>query len=146
MILEQNQIGPEQSGLAQDGQRLDFQAPRHPVEDVIQLARVLSPPYDQGAVRILFDLPLQLPVVALRTIPRRYELEQEASDGSRRRREIVVDPVHVAATEQKVSDGPHPRNPIVPAPPAAKNRGSYFAGVRASIGPKRSRNLWSAAG
>ena len=46
IILEQNQVGPEQPGLAQDGQRLDSQAPRHPVKDVIQLARVLSSPYD----------------------------------------------------------------------------------------------------
>ena len=59
IILEQNQIVMDQSGLAQDRQRLNPQAPRHPVEDVIQLARVLSPPYDEGAIRILFDLPSQ---------------------------------------------------------------------------------------
>jgi hypothetical protein len=71
------------------------------VEDVIQLARVFSLPNDESAIRILFDLPTQLPVILLRSIPRRHELEQEAFEASDPRREIGIDPIYVAATEEE---------------------------------------------
>src|SRR5438552_9579773 len=136
----------DQSGLAEDRQRLYPQPPRHPVEDVIQLARVFSLPYDQGAIRTLFDLPTQLPVVFLRAISCRHELEQEAFDATHPSGEKDIDPVHVAATEQEVFDPIHPRSLNVPGPPAAKNRGFCFAGAHASIGPKDVRKRWIASG
>ena len=89
----------DQPSLAKDRQRLDSQAPCHPVEDVIQPARVLSLPYNQGAIRMLFDLPTQPAVVSLRAVPCRHELEQEAFDAGPPWREIDIDSVHVAATE-----------------------------------------------
>ena len=143
IIFEQNQIVMDQSSLAKDRQRLDSQPSRHSVEDIIQLARVLSLPHNQGAIGILLDVPTQLAVISPRAIPRRHELKEEAFDGSTSRREIVIDPVRVAATEQ-VFDGSHATSPNAPAP--SKNRAPCFAGARASIGPRRPHKRWIASG
>src|SRR5882762_9063051 len=134
----------DQSGLAEDGQRLYPQPSSHPVEDVIQLARVFPLPYDQRAIRPLFDLPTQLPVVFLRAIPRWHELEEEAFQGSPPRREIDINSVLVATTEQEALDTRHSRSPNAQARPAAKSRGPCFAGARASIVPRHPRNRGTA--
>src|SRR4051812_19081352 len=101
----------DQSALTEDRQRLYPQPARHPVEDVIQLVRVFSRPYDQGAIRILFDLSTQLAIVPLRAILCRHELKQEAFDvspsvGS----EIDIPFVLVAATEQEASEPIHSKS------------------------------------
>ena len=117
VILEQNQIAMNQSSFAEHRQGLDPKPPRHPVENVIQPARVLSLPYDQCAIRTLVDLPTQLPIVFPRAIPRWHELEEEAFDALHPVRKKQIDPVHVAAAKKEALDAVHPRSRNVREPP-----------------------------
>ena len=125
----------DQSGLAEDRQRLYPQPPRHPVEDVIQLARVFSLPHDQGPIGMLFDLPTQLPIVFLRAISRRHELEQQAFDATHAGREKDIDPVHVAATEQEAFDLVHPRNRNVQEPRPRRTTGLTLQALAHRLAP-----------
>src|SRR5262245_54982895 len=115
------------------------------MKDIVKLARVLPAPYDHGPVRILFNFPLQLPVIALRAVSCRYELKKETPDCCCGWREIVIDPIDLTALTEKALDA-HLRNLVEPLRPATKNRVPYFADVRASTCPNRSHNLWTASG
>src|SRR5204862_907176 len=101
--------------------------------------------HNQGPFWLSFNLPTQLPIVSLRAISRRHELEQQAFNGSSAWSEIDVNSVHGAATEQQVFDPTHPGCTDALALPGARNRGFCFAGAGASIDPKSARKRWIAS-
>ena len=139
IILEQNQIGRSQSGLAQDRQRLNSQPSRHPVKDVIRAGSSFLAAIRSGRRPDSLRSPVAVggcsaarEASSARAGTGGFSMVVVVGGNSRRLRSCRY------ARNEETFDATHPRNPNVPPLPAVTNRAPYFAGARASMWPEAS--------